>query len=838
VPQEQPKIVYDFTTQFGRGINSGIAVESLGKDQCSFAVNSTFRGDYATDRPPSRRVKLDSDIDALLQSAFSQGLFQGGGSYKPDFVSEVLVASIAGRQFTILPSADATIESTGTEITILGDPNPPNIAPVWFTQAEQFGIWQDGQSIPIFYDGTSQRRSEVDVTVRGVFSASYPVPPIDGVVDVVLNNPYTGLLNAVLRLDELDASGNVRKSANYMVTKVGGAIAQYQVTLKNLTAVAGTTYSNGNPLVVQPSNLGKITSVSGSSPNYTVHLSATIPNYVVKGMSVLVNANTFTIKSVGSDFSSFVLTSSTAAPIVGDSVALKSFNAPNVTVGILESTFAAPAVGSNANAFLQTRFTYPNGTVLFIGSDQFRVTASQVNPPAASTTVTLQNLNDEADLDPVTNTYFQLLTGSKLYNLPELPIGRMGAYGLGRVWQSGQDGITFLAGDIVGGSSGSPTYDGRDAVLKVIENSYLANGGLFRIPSSGDTITAMLFTATMDKALGQGPLQVFTNRNVFSCNAPTDRTTWANLTNPIETQSLKGAGASSQWSTINENSDILFRCPNGELRSMLLAQLNFNKWGNTPISHEVERVFVSENDDFMNFCSAIVFDNRWLVTSNPVQGSNGVYWAGIIALNFDSVSSLQGKQESIYDGLWTGLNVLQLVRFNSVERAFAFCVNTTTNKLEIWEFLPTGSDHLDDGSVPIPWSIETPAFFLGQTTKNPGTVLKLENGAISVRDIIGRVGFKIQYRADEDSCWRDWHSWTVCAKQSTDTTVTNPQYRRPMSFGKPDIKGCNVNTDMPPNYGDFFQVRVQITGHCVVSKIRLMASLAPRQDFWPPICNE
>lgn len=840
---EQPKIVYDIATSFSRGINSGIAVEELPKNQAAFAVNTTFRGDYATDRAPVRRVKLDSTIDALLQDAFKQGLFQGGGSYKPDFVSEVLVCSIAGRQFTILPSADPTIESTGTEITIPGDSNPPNIAPVWFTQAEQFGIWQDGQSIPLIYDGTSQRRSEVKVTARGVISAAgpYPVPPINGTVDVVLNAAYTGLLNSVLRLDEVDASGNVRKSANYMVTKVGGNVAQYEVVLKNLSANTGTTYSNGNSLVVQPSNLGKVVSVTLSNGKYTTTLTADIPKYAVKGMSVLINNNSFVIASVDKNFKFFSLTkpsdASIPAPIVGQSVTLKSFNAPNVTVGVLESTFAAPAVGASGSAFLIDNFTYPNGTILFIGNDQFEVISSTTNPPASNTTVTLQNLNDIADLDPVTNTYFKIEAGSTLYNLPEIPIGRMGAYGMGRVWLSLQDGITYIGGDIVNGSSGSPAYAGRDAVLKVVENTHLANGGTFNIPSSGDTITAMLFTATMDKALGQGPLQVFTNRNVFSCNTPTDRTLWANLVNPIETQSLKGAGASSQWATINENADILFRSPNGLLRSMLLAQLNFNKWGNTPISHEIERVIVSEDDDFMNFCSAITFDNRWLITSNPSQGANGVFWQGLIALNLDNISSLQEKSASIYDGLWTGLNILQIVKFNSVDRAFAFCVNTTTNELEIWEFLPTGSEHFDDGKIPIPWAFETPAFFLGQTAKNPGTVLKLENGAISVRDIIGEVVFKVQYRADEDSCWRDWHSWKVCAKQSTDTTVTNPQYRRPMSFGKPNMSACNTNTDMPINYGDFFQVRVEVLGHCIATKIRLMASLQPIQDFTPPLCK-
>lgn len=839
---EQPKIIYDVVTSFPQGMNSGVAVEMLPKTQCAFSDNVTFRGDSATDRPPFRRVKLSDSIDSILKDAFNGGLFQGGGSYKPDFVSEVLVCSIAGRQFKILPSSDPSVDSTGSEISIAGDLNPPNVSPVWFDQAELFGIWQDGKSVPIFYDNVSSRRSEITVLPVGVVSAPVAVPPIGGVVDVVLNADYTGLLNSVLRLDELDSSGNVRQSANYIVTKMGGNIAQYQVVLKNLSGIAGTTYSNGNSLVVEPSNLGNIKTISSSTATgkYTLILTADIPKYAVKNMKILVGADSFTITSVDKNFKTVSIQrdSSTAHNLsVGENVTLKGLNAPNVNVGTLESSFSAPSIDSNVTIFLTDQFTSPNGTDLFIGSDQFLVISSAANQPASNATITLKNLNDEAELNPVTNTYFQILAGSTLYNLQELPIGRMGVYGEGRTWIGGQDGITYGASDIVGGSSGSPVYNGRDAVLKFEENNKLKGGGLFRIPSSGETITAMIFPSTMDTSLGQGKLQIFTNQNVFSCNAPIDRTTWQNLTNPLQTVSLKGAGAASQWAVEASNSDILFRCPTGELRSMLLAQLNFNKWGNTPISREMQRVIVSENDDLMNFCSSITFDNRSIVTANPSQGLNGVYWRGLIVLNFDTISSLQGKSPSIYDGLWTGLNVLQLVRFKSVERAFAFCVNTTTNLLEIWELLPTGSEHFDDGSAQIQWSFETPAFFLGETTKYNGTVLKLENGEISIHDAIGVVNFKVQYKSDYDSCWRDWHSWSICADQCDDSTDSYPQYRRPMSFGKPKMKDCNINTDMPTNYGDFFQVRVFIQGHCVVTKIRLAASLQPKIGFYPPICQ-
>jgi len=815
------------------GCNSGVAVEELPKSQCAFANNATFRGDFATDRPPVRKIKVSADIDSLLQDAFKQGLFQGASNYKPDGGFEQLACSIAGRLFVIEPNS--TDGATGKEITIAGDLNSANLSPVWMDQAERWLIINDGSSVPIFYDGTSSRRSEVDVVLQGTTSADFVTPPIGGTVDITLAAPYTGLLNSVLNLDEVDTTGNVIRTAHFMVTKVNGNSTAYTVVLKNLSDTEATEPIS-TQLVIRPQNLGYVSTFSHPSffdwSTESATLTAPVPSYVAIGNKVQIGGDgIWTIQTISADRKTLGLKQdgtnfSGASP---KNVILLGSTLPDAVAGVLGADFTVPPIGSNATASLVSEYTNLDGQILFLNSGQYQVISHATSPPVASNSVTVQNLNDDISTS--------VKSGSKFYNLPELPIGRMGTYGMGRVAQSGQSGISFLMGDIVGGSSGSPAYDERDAVLKVTENLKLANGGEFNIPSSGDTITALLYTATMDKALGQGALQIFTNKNVFSCNAPADRTTWQNLTTPIETQSLKGAGASSQWAVTNENSDILFRCPTGELRSMLLAQLNFNKWGNTPISREMQRVIVSENRSFLNFDSAIEFDNRWLVASNPVQSPNGIYWQGLMAMNFDTISSLQGKSASIFDGLWTGLNVLQLVRFKSVERAFAFCVNTVENKLEIWEFLQTGSEHFDDGKIPIPWSFETPAFFLGATTKYRGTILRLDNGAISVRDIIGRVNFKIQYRMDNDSCWHDWHKWPICAKQSTDPNVTNPQYRKPMSFGNPSMAGCNVNTDMPPNLGDFAQVRVFVEGHCVVTKIELMASLQSRPDFTTPLCQ-
>ena len=264
---------------------------------------------------------------------------------------------------------------------------------------------------------------------------------------------------------------------------------------------------------------------------------------------------------------------------------------------------------------------------------------------------------------------------------------------MGRVWESMIDGISFLGGDIVDSSSGSPAYNNRDSVLKITQNQYLNGGGLFRVPGSVGSIQAMKFVAMLDVSLGQGALQIFTPTNVFTCNAPVDDTVWATTTNPILTQALIGAGGISQDSVSPSNGDLIFRSADGLIRSLLLARLDFNQWGNTPISREVTRILQSENLSLLPFSTSVVFDNRFLMGANMVQGSRGVYSTSIVALNFDPISNLQGKSESVYDGQWQGLNILKFITdgngnapyFNRhVQRAVsAVCLNQDLTQIEI-----------------------------------------------------------------------------------------------------------------------------------------------------------
>lgn len=509
----------------------------------------------------------------------------------------------------------------------------------------------------------------------------------------------------------------------------------------------------------------------------------------------------------------------------------------------LAANFTVPAIGANVTIHVTNAANIVVGDVITVNKvGQFVV----LDISGAPNIVTL---NQSAPFlgyvitAPNSLSWFHVGT--------QLPPGRMGCYGLGRVWMSLTDGEQFVAGDLVGGSSGTVANNYRDAVLNITENFYLAGGGNFFVPGSVGSIQAMIFQAILDQQLGQGPLLVVTPTVTFSCQAPLDRTTWANVQNPIVTEGMIANGGMGQYSTIAVNGDTIMRAIDG-IRSLILARRDFNTWGNTPISFEMNRVLPLDAPNLLPFSSAIFFDNRLMVTLAPTASTQGVYHKGLVVLNADPLSGIAGKAPSIWEGVWLGLQPLQLVTgiFDTVQRAWAFCLNTATNEIELREILAEGlafdsAQYYDNGSEPISYVLESAQLF-----KDPNVgdrkFKQLHNGEIFVDQMVGLCSFRVQYQPDQWPGWVDWFSWTECATNPniTDPTTANfqPGYKPRMGLGQPRVDDCDPCNNRPLRNGYSFQVRITITGQCRFLGARFECIPLPEPQFAPqsctPICQD
>jgi hypothetical protein len=323
-----------------------------------------------------------------------------------------------------------------------------------------------------------------------------------------------------------------------------------------------------------------------------------------------------------------------------------------------------------------------------------------------------------------------------------------------------------------------------------------------------------------------------------------DRTTWNSLTNPILTQSLISFGALGQDSTVLANSDTLFRSIDG-IRSLILARREFATWGNTPISNEMDRVLTNDQIDLLAYSSATVFDNRLLMTCAPQASTQGVFNSGLIALNFSPISTLRGKSPSVYDGLWTGVNVLKILsgQFNGLDRCFAFTYNLDQKKIELYEFLKTGNDHFDNGNTPITWTMESASLFHKIKGKTDFDLVRMTDGEIYIDDVIGMVTVQAYYKPDQYPCWVKWTQFNVCAKknnpdlgQPIDNSI-KPQYRTRIGLGQPSADDCYDVTGRPLREFYTCQVKFIITGHCRFLGAKFKAAIVPESYYAKQLCE-
>lgn len=413
------------------------------------------------------------------------------------------------------------------------------------------------------------------------------------------------------------------------------------------------------------------------------------------------------------------------------------------------------------------------------------------------------------------------------------------AYGMGRLWVA--QGREYVAGDIAGGPTG---------VLKFTENDYLAEGGSFAVPLHSGPITAMRFTSALNTALGQGELLVFTPDAVYSTVVPTDRTVWKELSDPVQRIALINYGALGHFSTEPVNGDVFFRARDG-IRSLVLAIRDFTMPGATSLSREVGRILDYDTPSLTQFSSASLFDNRLLLTATPaMRAGRGVAFGGLIALDFDLLSSMGTKSPAAYDGVWklsvtrggatVPVEFLRLVkgRFDGVERCFAFCT-AGSGLLELWEVTARDrfdTDIADDGVLVdsrIRAVLETGSYNFNQI----GASKMLESADLWVDRVAGTVDFDLDFRPDQHPCWVDWRGWQVCGNYKDCGPSTNcepvtyeEQYRPRMRVSQPP-DAIEPGANKPYRLGWEFQARIAWTGHARLKMLRLNAYATQEEPF-------
>lgn len=419
----------------------------------------------------------------------------------------------------------------------------------------------------------------------------------------------------------------------------------------------------------------------------------------------------------------------------------------------------------------------------------------------------------------------------------QIKVGKAMAYVAGRIWYSLPDGLQFRAGDIVGNAdSGDPIRQFKDSILWETENTYLATAGNFSVPADTGGIKAMAATNQEDTSLGQGPLQVFCEKAAFSCNAPVEREQWQNVTYPIETRSLIGSGFSSAQSVQHINGDLFGRASDG-IRSFMVGRRDFHTWGNTAQSFEVSQTMDADQPDLLNHASAALFDKRYLLTCSPAWTDRGVYHRGLVALDTSPLSNLGRPKDPVYDGIWTGLKVLTVLRTDVGCYLF---VLADDGSIELWEL--TKDALFDDETVRVTWTVIPRTFFVDQDAlARPLWQLKrLETGDLFYDQLAGNVHFSLSWKPDAYPCftvWKDWEECTpVCGPPACPPAPSFQLGFRPRMRLPTPPDECVAGTTLPLR--NFYQlgVKLDITGPARLIGARFGA-IPQGEPVYDPNCD-
>lgn len=869
----------DFVGNFLGGADSGIDPHLLPAGKLAWFQNGTVRGGFASPKPKSISLSL-SGSNPILAAAAS-GLFQGAAFYAPNPTSALksgtLFASIGGRLFAFTP--DNATGCTVTEWTP-ATPNSATATQAWLGQAENYLIVQDGSTPnPMVFDGNATNRSPSTQQTVANFKTGAGVaitPAIGATVQITTATDLVAAIPSQYYNIPVALFGNTP-------VEFLGLLSLTVVPLSNdtfgatLNSIPGATINAGDVIYNQTASYAQVTNHTnvGSSGSITFNSPFTVSTadafnaqatagFVLNSLNASVTVAEYKVP-IGAPYGTRPTATSrttvvTSASITSTMISAGSFQVPvgsdpygsgseitavtlNYIVQSGAPTYSYSPIGtvapySGGNSYtalpntprpvvLTNNSVYPAGSAqnatVFVGPNSSNPSA---NPQMAISTF-VPSGSVSYFLTNETAVAGTSLSGLQLRTLIGIPCGKCWAYSQGRLWTSLPDGFSFVAGDIVGGSSGTSAAKFKDAILYTMSNTLLSNGGTFSTPGNNGEIRAMRPAPTLDVSLGQGPLQVFTTQSVFSCNAPTDIATWADVTSPIVTESLIGSGALSQYSTLLVNGDILFRSQDG-IRSLTLSRLDFYKWANTPISREVGRVIDNDNPVLLDNSTACLFDNRILFGASPVQTANGVAAQSIIAINLDTVSNLQEKAPPVYDGAWDGLNVLQFVTgvFGNRVRCFAFVSNA--GSIGLVEIYTSAAGQDIPNTTPTTFSFETKALFTQAEDVGAYDMLRIEAGEVYVRDISGVVLFQVDFRHDYDPVWRPWYGWSV------DNTSGTLPYKTRMGL-PPPVGDLGSTSEEQNRDGYDFQFRVTVTGNCKFMGMKAVTSIVPQSEFPKPL---
>jgi hypothetical protein len=413
----------------------------------------------------------------------------------------------------------------------------------------------------------------------------------------------------------------------------------------------------------------------------------------------------------------------------------------------------------------------------------------------------------------------------------QIPVGTIGEYGQGRICQV-VNGREIAFGDLFGshdGREGKKVFtDPGESVLEFSETTYLNEGFNASIAFTLGPITGLRFAPQQDSAVGDGELLAFSENGISSFFLSQPREFWKD--SAFQRITAEGSGGRSHDMIVTVNGDLWYRSDDGA-RTYRQARAEIQGWAHLPLSTEVRPWMMSDTPQLLKYGSAILFNNRLIMTCSPRTNQGRVYHKGLISLDFDVLSTFGQATKPAWDGHWDGLKFVRLVtgKFDGVNRAFAFAIDSQ-GRNQIYELMPEPGG--EDSSGPISWQLD----MRSMDFETPFNEKRIQGADLWVDNVTTEVVIYAKYKSDQEPDWQDWQTLNVIEPvgecQAVDCggvpTIKKGYFPRRTLQTPPD--SCNEQTRRMGRRCFEFQTQLYGTGHCVLNRYRLNAVMVDEDE--------
>ncbi len=347
------------------------------------------------------------------------------------------------------------------------------------------------------------------------------------------------------------------------------------------------------------------------------------------------------------------------------------------------------------------------------------------------------------------------------------------------------------------------------------ENLYLNEGGAFSQPEEFGFINGLRFFRNAQTATGIGTLIVFgrDGNSSFAVNAP--RSSWKD--NDLSQVLFPENGTESPDSIINVNDDILYRDNKTGIRSIRFQVSSVASgtgiMSNPCLSNEVKYLFDLDLPEDLPYVSMASVNDRIYCTTGGRFNDGG--FKCIVSLDSDLAHTInQLKSNAIYDGAWTGLSFLQILKakYNDKDALYAFVKNGDGNELWVLDESSTSADNAETRTECRLYTKSMPHKIDDTVSTQREKVKALE---FWFKDIVGRLDVTVYWRVDGYKLWNKMRTHTVLASESGLS-----QFRERIRI-TPVSDTVDETRERLTRIGSVFQYCIAWTGRCTLQKCKI-----------------